>query len=160
MKRGWLWLALLLWLPLAQAGQAPVPKLEQRLTPEQMRATGLDQLSPDQLALLNRLLAETAPTAIATEAGPAAHRDPAREESLIGFNDEPIRSRIGGTVSGWEPGTVFVLANGQQWKVLKGRMQLSRPLQDPDVRVVPGVAGRWFLEVHEDAPKARVYRID
>jgi hypothetical protein len=25
---------------------------------------------------------------------------------------------------------------------------------------VPGIAGRWFLQVDEDMPKARVYRID
>jgi hypothetical protein len=34
--------------------------IEKRLTAEQLRATGLDGLSPDQLALLNRLLREDA----------------------------------------------------------------------------------------------------
>lgn len=138
--------------------------IEQRLTAGQMKATGLDTLTADQLALLNRLLAETPARAESlhntTGATERPGDDPARSESLIGFNDEPIRSRLGGTIRGWEPGTVFVLANGQQWKVLKGQMRLSRPLQDPEVVVVPGVAGRWFLQVHEDAPKARVYRID
>ncbi|QNP42078.1 hypothetical protein H8B22_03380 [Lysobacter terrestris] len=65
-----------------------------------------------------------------------------------------------GSVAGWEPGTVFVLENGQQWKVLKGQMKLRQALQDPPIVVVPGIAGRWFLQVDEDMPKARVYRID
>ena len=55
---------------------------------------------------------------------------------------------------------MFVLANGQQWKVLKGSIKLRRPLQDPEIVLVPGLAGRWFLQLDEDMPKARVYRID
>ncbi len=50
--------------------------------------------------------------------------------------------------------------NGQQWKVLKVCMKLRKPLQAPRIVVVPGVAGRWFLQVDEDLTKARVYRID
>jgi hypothetical protein len=61
---------------------------------------------------------------------------------------------------GWEPGTVFALENGQQWKVLKGSMKLRAPVQAPEIVLVPGIAGRWFLQVDEDLPKARVYRID
>jgi hypothetical protein len=44
--------------------------------------------------------------------------------------------------------------------VLKGEMKLRRPMQAPEVLVVPGLAGRWFLQVDEDLPKARVYRTD
>ncbi|MBN8480722.1 MAG: hypothetical protein J0L88_03930, partial [Xanthomonadales bacterium] len=40
--------------------------LEQRLTPEQLHATGLDTLSAEQLALLNRLLREDTAKALAT----------------------------------------------------------------------------------------------
>ncbi|MGH8081041.1 MAG: hypothetical protein ACREP7_10725, partial [Lysobacter sp.] len=79
---------------------------------------------------------------------------------FIGLNDEPIKSRLKHDVSGWEPGTVFELENGQQWKVLKGSMKLSKTMITPEIVVVPGVAGRWFLQVDEDTPKARVYRID
>ena len=64
-----------------------------------------------------------------------------------------------GEVRAREPGTVFKLENGQQWKVLKGRMTLRKALQAPEIEVVPGVAGRWFLQVDEDLPKPRVYRI-
>lgn len=132
--------------------------IEQRLTAEQRHATGLDTLSPAQLELLNRLLRE--------ESGEVAKAGPSRREgergpaSYIGLDDRPIRSRLKGEVGGWEPGTVFELENGQQWKVLKGSMKLRRMLQAPEIVVVPGVAGRWFLQVDEDLPKARVYRID
>ena len=127
-------------VPAQEAVQQSPPNLEQRLTRGQFRAAGLDRLTPAQLAELNRLLRE------------------AQERSgfLPGMQDGPIAARLVGKVDGWAPGTVFVLDNGQQWKVLKGEARLRRPLQAPPVRVVPGFAGRWFLEVHEDYPKARV----
>ena len=169
--------------PQADAQSAYV-RIEQRLTPEQLRSVGL---SDEQLDKLNGLLrqaqegrgvvtnaaqvpASTAPMAAASDdavASPAndatpAHRDDrGRDEgALIGFNDKPIQSRLTGSISGWEPGTVFQLENGQQWKVLKGALKLPKTLDAPQILVVPGVAGRWFLQVVDGMPKARVYRID
>ena len=142
--------------------------IEKRLSAEQLHATGLDTLSADQLALLNRLLRDDAVEAeAAVRAEVAANPAPAKADRvepdrsrLLGFNDEPIVARLVGTVSGWEPGTEFELANGQRWKVLKGRYTLPKPLDAPEVRIVPGAAGRWFFRVDEDTPGARVYRID
>lgn len=147
---------LLVCLPTAANAVDPHLPIEKRLTPEQMRDTGLDTLSPAQLELLNRLLDDEAPQAETTARTPAAKAP----KMSIGLDDAPIRSRIKGTVSGWEPGTEFVLENGQVWKVLKGSLRLRASLDAPEVLVVPGVAGRWFLQVDEDLPKARVYRID
>lgn len=159
-------LALLL-LSLAAQARQPYVEIERRLTPQQLQEVGL---SEEQLAKLNRMLREAdaeagaAPDA-AENAGPQVGAGAARERSpgagqFIGLNDEPIKSRLKHDVSGWEPGTVFELENGQQWKVLKGRMRLKAPMARPEIVVVPGVAGRWFLQVDEDMPKARVYRID
>lgn len=155
--------------PQVVAAQSYVP-IEQRLSAEQLQSVGL---TATQLEQLNRLLRQAheqapAPAAVAATApvAPArsdtAGRDDAGRDrsSLVGFNDEPIRSRLKGTVGEWAPGTVFELENGQQWKVLKGHMTLKTPLDAPEIEVIPGVAGRWFLQVHEDYPKARVYRID
>ena len=79
---------------------------------------------------------------------------------LMELEIRTIRSRLKGTVSGWAPGTEFQLENGQRWKVLKGEIQLRKALESPEILVVPGVAGRWFLQVDPDLPKARVYRVD
>ncbi len=147
-------------LPVAGHAQQRHVDIEQRLTAAQLAEVGL---TPAQLALLNRYLreAQTAQPPVET----ARYETPAgaqREDpgALVGFNDAPIRSRLKGSVAAWEPGTVFQLENGQQWKVLKGNMTLRKPLEAPEILVVPGIAGRWFLQVHEDMPKARVYRID
>jgi hypothetical protein len=159
---------------LAEARQ-DAQKIEQRLTPEQLRETGLDTLTAAQLARLNELLSApvavnaappSAPTMasaplISPAAGPATPmQQPGVDKPLFGFNDAPIKSRLKGTITGWEEGTVFTLENGQQWKVLKGHMKLPKPITDSDILVVPGLVGRWFLQVHEDYPKARVYLIN
>jgi len=143
----------------AQAQSAYVD-VEQRFNAEEMHEAGLDTLSPAQLAALNRLLREKrlAPAAKITADERRPHEGASR--SYIGLDDQPIHSRVKGNVDGWAPGTVFELENGQQWKVLKGEMKLRKPLQAPEIVVVPGIAGRWFLQVDEDMPKARVYRID
>ncbi|MGH8105929.1 MAG: hypothetical protein ACREO1_06540 [Arenimonas sp.] len=141
----------------AMADQAYV-NIEQRLTAEQLRETGLDTLSPEQLKRLNQLLGEDA--AEAAKIQKLQQPVQGRQPSYIGLDDKPIKSRLKGTISGWDVDTVFELENGQRWKVLKGNMKLRKPLASPEIIVVPGIAGRWFLQVDEDLPKARVYRID
>ncbi len=147
---------LLLATPLAWA-QRHVP-IEQRLSAEQLREVGL---SAQQLQLLNRMLSEAeeaSPPASSSETEAQAGAD-AAPAMHIGLDEGPVHSKVQGVVEGWEPGTVFVLENGQQWKVLKGRMRLREAMPSPEIEVVPGIAGRWFLQVDEDLPKARVYRI-
>ena len=163
--KSWL-LAFALVAGTAAAGDRYVP-IEQRLTAEQRHATGIDTLSAEQLAALNALLSnEQESIRVQEEARAEAElktrpRAPgAPDATLAGFNDEPIRSRAVGSVSGWEPGTEFKLENGQTWKVLKGSMKLRKPMSAPEILVVPGLMGRWFLQVDEDLPKARVYRVD
>lgn len=158
-------LPVLLFAPLIVAAQSGDVDLAKRLAPAQLHATGLDTLTPAQLALLNRLLREdaaattthpaSAPVTPATT-GPAAQPAP----MTVGLEEGPVRSRLVGTLTGWEPGTVFVLANGQKWKVLKGRYQLRAPAQSPEVGIVPGLAGRWFFKLDEDTQGPRVYRVE
>ena len=133
--------------------------LEHRFTKEQLHATGLDTLTAPQLAELNRLLREGGDTVPVAAPVPRTEREP-EPSRFIGFNDAPIESTLVGTLTGWEPGTEFELANGQRWKVLKGHFTLNKPLVNPHVKVVPGAVGRWFFRIDDDTPGARVYRID
>lgn len=132
--------------------------IEQRLDAEQLHATGLDTLSAQQLELLNRLLREESVKAVEAAVAESAHEQ--SPKFLAGLDEGPISSRLKGSLDGWQPGTVFELENGQQWKVLKGSVKLRETLHEPGIKLVPGIAGRWFLQVVEDMPKARVYRID
>jgi hypothetical protein len=142
--------SLLLTTPLVWA-QRDYQPIEQRLSAEQLQQVGL---SAQQLQLLNRMLSEAQAAAPAPEEAPEAV-----QLMHIGLEEGPVHSKVQGAVDGWEPGTLFVLENGQQWKVLKGQMRLRQTLQSPEIEVVPGIAGRWFLQVDEDLPKARVYRV-
>lgn len=163
MKISVMWLlALALVAGAAAAGEHYV-NIEQRLSPEQRHATGIDTLTPEQLAALNAVLRDDVKSIEAravVEASSRPHAQTAAGGTLAGFNDAPIKSRLKGSISSWEPGTEFVLENGQTWKVLKGYMKLRKPMEAPEIIVVPGLAGRWFLQVDEDLPKARVYRVD
>lgn len=171
--------ALALALASAMAIASAVPRIEQQLSAAQLHATGLDTLTPAQLDALNDVLeqrdaatqarATVAATEAANTAAQARAAEPGRAQdgngplspaSYIGLADAPIKSTLVGSVAGWAPGTEFRLANGQVWKVLKGSMTLRKPMQAPEVVVIPGFAGRWFLQVDEDLPKARVYRTD
>jgi hypothetical protein len=154
-------LSLLLFVPVLAFAQSAYVDLEKRLTSGQLHATGLDTLSPAQLALLNRLLRENGTRAPAASTAGAATTFTAQPAPMhIGLEEGPVHSRLVGTLAGWEPGTEFVLANGQKWKVLKGSYQLRAPLQSPEVDIVPGIAGRWFFKLDEDTPGPRVYRVE
>jgi len=139
----------MVWLAGTAAAQAPYVAIEQRLDPQQLAEVGL---TPAQLQTLNRLLRE----AEARAPVPAA---PTPAPMFPGLDDGPIEAHVTGSVDGWQPGTVFTLDNGQQWQVLKGEMKLKASRANPAIVVVPGIAGRWFLQVDEDLPKARVFRI-
>jgi hypothetical protein len=141
----------------AVAQQAPI---EWQMSPEQFKAAGLGKLSPEELANLNAWLTRERAAPVAAE---SREEQPASErprDSFVGASDEPVRSRLKGSVREWAPGTVFELENGQRWRVLKGSMKLNKPLQAPEIEVAPGLMGRWFLQVDEDAPRARVERIE
>ena len=145
---------------IAQTSNVP---LEKRLTAEQMQATGLNTLSAKQLALLNQLLQEQTSQAVAvaveknTEEVKASA--PVAPMAVPVLSNEPFKSRIIGTFSGWQTGTVFTLENGQQWQVNKGNAKLPKPLNDPSVDVKISLVGKWYFEFNEDLPRAMVTRI-
>jgi hypothetical protein len=115
-----------------------------KLTPEEIRASGLAKLSPQELAQLEKLIEDykagtpSKPTAVAQS--PAAPATPAAETkeappprgekklpewvgALITLKRseqspskvEPLESRIAGDFEGWSGRTNFKLENGQVW---------------------------------------------
>ncbi|MBA0386502.1 hypothetical protein D7U91_01465 [Stenotrophomonas maltophilia] len=160
--RRYLFSALLLTGSFAAFAQDRFVPVERRLSASQLAEVGL---SPAQLQALNRVLREAESTAaastaaVAPVAAPLPANVPAPAAMHLGLDDEPVSARVVGEVAGWQPGTLFTLDNGQQWQVMKGQMKLRTVLQSPQIAVVPGIAGRWFLQVDEDLPKARVFRV-
>lgn len=146
-------LAAFLAAPMGHA-QVPTADLEQRLTPEQMRATGLDRLSAAELALLNRLLREDRADARNAEAlATAGLRAPSERTQTV-----RVESALTGEFRGWSPGSVLQLQNGQQWRVQEGELH-TRPVTSPKVTVEPGIMGAWYLRVEGQVQRAKVRRI-
>lgn len=146
-------LALLLAAGPVRAQDAYVP-IEKRLTTEQLRATGLDQLSAAQLELLNRLLNEDRADALG--AARAEERAVASREAAAAR--EPVESRILGAFRGWERGTLLTFENGQQWRVTEGELNI-RAVDSPKASVRPGLSGAWYLRVDGQTPTAKVTRV-
>ena len=132
--------------------------IEKRLTAEQLRATGLDGLSPDQLVLLNRLLREDAQRAV------QSRQEDERTRGSGGWfgGDEagPVTTALVGEFRGWSTGTVLTLANGQRWQVTEGQFYLGKTLTGPEVTLIPGKISGWYLSVKGQNPRAKVKRID
>ena len=144
---------------LAQSGYRAI---EERLTREQMQATGLDQLSAEQLALLNRLLGEE--HASQTEAIRQEVESKSQQERLAdrGREREPIVSKIVGEFRGWSSSTQFQLDNGQRWRVIGTPEYYVRKVDAsvaPAVVIMPGLVGGWYMQVEGHSPKAKVQQV-
>lgn len=134
--------------PSAAHAERPYVAIEQRLSAEQMRATGLDQLSAEQLTLLNRLLRDEQTVVVAE-----SKRDVQKQA------EEPVSSTIRGEVRGWEKGTVFELENGQRWQVVDGEYYSTSRLTNPKATVRPGLLSSWYLRIEGISVGAKVKRI-
>lgn len=131
----------------------PYVAIEQRLSAEQLHATGLDQLSASQLSLLNQLLRDDQ-AAVAAESV-AAERIRAKQP------EAPITSTLKGEFRGWQNGTVFELANGQRWRVVNDDdYYLGHGPTNPKVTVKPGVLSSWRFEIEGIPVSAKVRRVE
>ncbi|HYG06544.1 MAG TPA: hypothetical protein VD865_09035 [Stenotrophomonas sp.] len=150
--------------------------LQQEMSPAQFKAAGLDKLSPAELAALNdwlqgkveqetRKAASQAGNSAASAAALAQAREEGRQEVIVknrGFFDfgskEAIESSIVGPFTGFGKGRRFVLANGQEWEQTEST-SLSARKQNPKVRIKPGIAGVWYLQVEGTNATPKVHRV-
>lgn len=138
--------------------------LRQQMTPAEFKAAGLDKLSADELASLNDWL--QGKVGKETEVALAEAREEGRQEVIAknrGFFDfgtkEPIESTLVGDFDGFGKGKRFVLANGQEWEQTEPASLSGVHLQSPKVRIKPGVAGAWYLQVGNYNTQAKVRRV-
>lgn len=139
--------------PAAALAERPYVAIEQRLTGEQMQATGLDQLNQAQLSLLNQLLREEQAN-VAIESA-AAERVRKKREA-----DTAVSSTLKGEFRGWQDGTVFELENGQRWRVVEGEYHTGTRLANPKVTVNPGLFGSWYIRIEGVGVGAKVKLVE
>jgi hypothetical protein len=138
----------------AQTPPSTTATLEERMSQADMRASGLDHLTPEQLKYLNQWLqTHGAGTAqVLTPNGqPVFYPD-------SGARDV-IESHITGTFTGWRGHTIFTLDNGQQWKQAESGAYDAGKYEDPAVRIKPMLLGSWLMYVEGCGCSVRVSRV-
>ena len=154
--------------PLVHAQQAT--PLQQRMGAEAFNRAGLDKLQPTELAYLQQWLEAHAaelsaavPASSAASANVVAHKMFARpgasdrETKRSDAMNRVVSSTIVGPFRGWQPGSILVLQNGQQWRVSDSSSLMPRkPINNPQVKIQRGAFGAWFLKVGGYNTSARV----
>lgn len=141
--------------------QSDFSTLEEKMTGQEFRDTGLDKLSEEELANLNAWL--KANLNVEATADLDTRQQIRREvEEEVRREQEGERTEIVTTVpghfTGWTGGTVFELANGQVWKqVSGGSYRVS--MDDPTVIVYPAAFGSWRLRLQDTGPSIGVERV-
>lgn len=131
--------------------------LEERMSQRDFENSGLQKLSEEELAFLNRWLQERGLTA-ATAPAPAADTiglPPARTDS-----GDRVQSRLMGSFRGWSGNTVFRLENGQVWQQTGGGELAGVNLESPSVTIEKGMLGAWYLRVEGYNSRAKVKRVE
>lgn len=136
--------------------------LQQQMSPAEFKAAGLDKLDARELAALNSWLQGKVAT-VAADAREQA-REEGRREVIVknrGFFDfgskEPITSALVGEFRGFGKGRKYVLANQQEWEQTDDVAGGSRRAA-PAVKITPGVAGVWYMQVEGTNTRAKVRR--
>ena len=145
-------LALALGMLPAQAQQAN--GLEQRMTPEQFKAAGLDKQSPQELAYLEHWLAtQDQPTTKVVDASgePVFYPGKAKRER--------IDTHIVGDFAGWAKNQEFTMGNAQVWRVIDPNPHPCKRASDPEVQIKPSLMGTWMMYVPSCYENAHVKRV-
>ena len=152
-------LALAALLPLATSALAQ-QKIEQQMSYEQFKASGLDKLSAGELANLNAWLEDKleVETAKAVE---GARQEPGDDRRGLTEREsrDPVAAAITGAFTGFGKGRQYTLDNGQVWQQID-EASLSAKLDNPKVRITPSLlGGAWYLAVDGYNTRAKVQRV-
>lgn len=138
--------------------------LQQQMSSEQFRAAGLEKLSAEELANLNRWLQGTVEQATAQVREQAM--EAGRQEVIVknrGFLDfgsnDPITASISSDFRGFGNKREFTLDNGQVWEQTDNATLSGVRDAHPKVRITPGMMGVWYLQVDGFNTRAKVRRI-
>ncbi len=133
-------LALLCGRP-AQAQQ--VAGLQQRMSASEFKAAGLDKLSPQELANLDRWLAghgKVVTRVVSTSGKPVFYTDESKRR--------PINAHIVGHFGGWSGHNLVTLDNGQQWQQIGSDQPYCGASDNPVAKIKPSLFGNWLMYVN------------
>lgn len=138
--------------------------LQGQMSQDQFRASGLHKLSAAELASLNAWLQGTlqqATTQVRDQAMEAGRQEViTKNRGFLSFDsDEPITAVLPGRFTGFAKGRQYTLDNDQVWEQTDDASISGARLDNPTVRIVPGIIGSWSMQVDGFNTRAKVRRI-
>ncbi|WP_114240858.1 hypothetical protein [Dyella sp. C9] len=126
---------------LSLAADQYVP-LQQRMSPEEFKAAGLDKLSPEELQNLDNWLSGHGKvvTKVVDQAGNPVFY-PTKEKA------GPVQARLQGEFAGFSGHTEFTLDNGQVWKQADTSRLSCMSSTNPKVTLRRSLMGNWMAAV-------------
>lgn len=135
--------------------------IEQRMTPEQFKAAGLDKLSAGELGSLNQWLNGTIQTETAKATKQAKEKVEDENRGFFNFgSSEPVSGTLVGEFRGFSKGRTYDLDNGQQWRQTDAATLAGVRLTNPKVKITPSLIGNaWYMAIGTYNTRAKVERV-
>jgi hypothetical protein len=140
--------------PVIAAAQTQPATLEERMSQTELRASGLDKLSPEQLKFLNEWLSTHGagnPQVVTPNGQPVFYPDTSARDV--------IEAHIEGMFVGWRGKSVFKLDNGQEWRQAESGVYDAGKFDGPAVHIKPMLLGSWLMYVEGCGCSVRVQRV-
>lgn len=153
----------LLFLSGTATAQQAFSTLEEQMTGKEFSQSGLEKLTPEELAALNNWIrSRSLATVAAGTPGTAISTDGRgfENQAIRDMDRTTITSRLVGTFTGWDGQTTFKLENGMIWQQADKDKFFIRAVQNPVVIIEPGMFKTWRLSVEGYESKCRVERIE
>ena len=141
--------------------------LEEQMTGAEYSASGLDKLTPEELAALNNwirshsvaTLDQPKNSGTTTTDSDGSDTRGFEKQAIAEMADAPIKSRIKGSFSGWDGSTIFKLENGMIWEQTDNDKFHIREVENPEITIESGIFQSWRLSVEGYNSECRVARV-
>jgi len=147
----------------AAAAQQAFSTLEEQMTGKEFTQTGLEKLSPEELAALNNWIRSRSLATVASGTPGTAVASDGRgfeNQTISEMDRSTITSRLVGSFTGWDGQTTFKLENGMIWQQADKDKFFIRAVENPVVIIEPGMFKTWRLSVEGYESECRVERIE
>lgn len=153
---------LILAVSTSATGQQAFSSLEEQMSGNEFNATGLEKLTPVELAALNQWIRSRS-LATLDAASPTAAATPEERgtdvSSIQNMERSLITSHLVGKFTGWDGQTVFKLENGMIWEQTDKDKFYTKEVENPVVSIEPGAFKSWKLSVEGYDSHCKVKRI-
>jgi hypothetical protein len=144
--------------------------LEERMSSQEFKESGLDKLTSTQLGALNEWLRRHSVATLENVNAPTPDGGMASgpKGDMRGFANQPkddslgkvINATIEGSFNGWvAKGTLFKLTNGMVWQQDEKDSFSIAPIENAQVTIKKSMMGNWHLMVAGHSKKVEVIRI-